>query len=299
MNGTLRFSNIGGTFRYKYRTANAVYGIYDRDDPQREFSIYLNSSTRVMLDPFFHLRVIGTAGTGRSKHGGSVSFYVPVKTEQTVQHIDGFDDGTKSGWEEVSTQGTHAVADVQEGGKALKVTSTVAGAGGMQASLIAFKPSDATVNLQKARNDADGFLSYDAQVKIGFNAAALPDYFGAGLSFRLDRSGEEGNFYGLSLMRGNNHTNDGIDDLVFPGLPEWSRPQNDRLSLVLWEQPRPGKQPAVAGVQRSFRSAAIGPLRRRRGSGFRLDRERNRDPMGPMGRTDGPFVEDFQRLRCA
>ena len=248
VNGTLRFSNIGGTFRYKYRTSNTVYGIYDRDDPQREFSIYLDrTSTRVMLDPFFHLRAIGTAGTGATETRRSVDFFAQVSTEQTVTVQETFDDASLPNWERdvdtgATTMGSFAVDSI-DGDNALKVTGTSEGAAGApKVSLIAFKPAAAGLDLAAVRTSANDFLSYDAQVKVGFDAdpppenwgfepSPIPKYFAAGLAFRLDRSDVDGNYYGLSLMRGDNSLSSPYDNIADPIVAK-----NGRLCLVLWQQ---------------------------------------------------------------
>ena len=246
LNGSFRIDGLAGTFGYRVRTADTLFGIRDRDRPQRGFSIPIASSMNVQLEPLFLLKATGIAGSGALETRRSVDFFVQVATEQTVTVQETFDDTSLPNWERdagtgETTMGSFAVATIDED-KALKVTGTSEGAAGApKVSLIAFKPAAAGLDLAGARTSAGGFLSYDAQVKVGFqpdpapvqgfDPSPIPKYFAAGLSFRLDRADEDGNYYGLSLMRGDKSLASPFDNIPDPIVA-----QDGRLCLVLWQQ---------------------------------------------------------------
>ena len=251
LNGSFRLGGQAGTYRYRGRVADTLYGIFDRDNPQRAFAVRVSPSVNVQLEPLFLLRAAGAAGTGTVETRRAVDFFVQIPTEQTVSFQETFDDPTLPNWQ-ASTLGSLAVATV-DGDKALRVTGTAPGAAGApKVSLIAFKPLGGKPSIWPApARSSGGFLSYDAQIKVGFVAdqtpqggfdpSPVPKYFAAGLSFRLDRSEVEGNFYGLSLLRGDNSVTDNLPNAIVP--------QDDRLLLVLWQQTGLGASPHLAGLQ--------------------------------------------------
>ena len=107
--------------------------------------------------------------------------------------------------------------------------------------MIAFNwATNKVVNFAYSHRLAGYYLSYDNQVKIGFDStptpevggfepegSSIPKYYAAGLAFRLD---ENENFYGLSFLRGCAFCTpaDRIPDEIVP--------ENDVNLVVLWQQ---------------------------------------------------------------
>jgi len=117
------------------------------------------------------------------------------------------------------------------------VTSTQSFPGGIEASLIGFEWSSTNVNLQYAQSVSGYFLSYDAQVKVGFEPT-VPDDYAAGLSFRLD-----GNYnsYGVSFMRADDSgLGSAIDPDIVPKI-NVTEPLYDIPMIVLWQQINSGE----------------------------------------------------------
>ncbi|MFZ5570685.1 MAG: hypothetical protein ACOZF0_09790 [Thermodesulfobacteriota bacterium] len=183
----------------------------------------------VVLQPFLELSSLGRSSTGIARE---IRYSIPLF--ENTEFLDRFED--KSHWEDTSSLGDHAVVTV-DGDKALKVIAVEAGPS-PKSSLIAFKPDSSGVNLERGYGAAGRFLSYDAQVKIGFDSAITPEggfepipvprYFAAGMSFRLDNNS---NCYGISFLRGNQNLIpplDGIDNAIVP--------VSDVPLIVLWQQ---------------------------------------------------------------
>jgi len=82
--------------------------------------------------------------------------------------------------------------------------------------------------LERAHASAGNFLSYDTQVKVGFDPS-VPSTYMAGISFRQDAVAE-GNSYGVSFLKG-----DSLD-----GIPDNLVPYNNCPMIVLWQQTNSG-----------------------------------------------------------
>ena len=137
------------------------------------------------------------------------------------------------------TYGSFAIENT-ENENVLAVTAVEPGFGDTKAGLIAFNwTNNNIVNFAYSHRLAGYYLSYDAQVKIGFDAtpdtnygpegSSVPQHYVAGLTFRLDKDENE-NFYGLSFLRGcaSCEPADGIPDEIVP--------ENDVNLIVLWQQ---------------------------------------------------------------
>jgi hypothetical protein len=161
---------------------------------------------------------------------------LPDRSMETVEFRDPFND--LSNWSS-PTYGSFAIED-RSGQNVLAVTDVEPGFGVLKAGLIAFNwATNKIVNFAYSHRLAGYYLSYDNQVKIGFDSTPFPEtgygpegspipkHYAAGLAFRLD---ENENFYGLSIMRGCAFCSpaDRIPDEIVP--------ENDVNLVVLWQQ---------------------------------------------------------------
>ncbi len=222
-NGTVQVNGHIYSYKQLDLANNQLTGIEDPSDPNMP-SFTVASNTDITLQKFVKLHSTGTFGQGSAATSREIVYHVPLPIlpyAEKAEFHETFED--KTHWEETSTLGTHAVQTIGDD-KALKVTGTgsVRGGAGDVGSLIALEWKTTEVKLGKAHKFAGHFLSYDAQVKVGFNPS-VPSTYMAGISFRLDN---DGNSYGISYLRGG--SSDGIpDDLV---------PLNNWPMIVLWQQ---------------------------------------------------------------
>lgn len=224
---------------YSYETLdlanNRLIGIRDPEDPDMP-TFTVGSDTDIFLLKFVELHSTGIFGQGSSIEANrEIVYNVPLSTAYDAEFHETFDD--KSKWE--SLRGTHETKTIG-GDSALKVTGTVSQPGVPKVSLIALDWASTAINLSTAHLLADNFLSYDSQVKVGFEAdpfptqgyetpgGPVPKYFVAGISFRLD---SDENYYGVSFLRGSNSIGfpyDNINNNIVP--------VDDKLSIVLWQK---------------------------------------------------------------
>ncbi len=224
-----RFTLAGQTYRYR-KTDHAqdkLMGV-TMADPNAAWVTPPGSGT-IVLDSFLLLRSIGKSSAGISRE---IAYSIPL--DEKREFHDRFED--KSHWEETSSLGDHAVATVG-GDKVLKVIQVVS-TPDRKSSLIAFKPETSGVDLARRYGAAGRYLSYDTQVKIGFDPTSVPEggfdpvpipkYFAAGISLRLNNNAD---CYGVSFLRGNQNLFmplDGIDNAIVP--------MADTPMIVLWQQ---------------------------------------------------------------
>jgi prepilin-type N-terminal cleavage/methylation domain-containing protein len=237
-NGTIKVD--GHIYAYKKAdlTNNRLTGIYDPAEPNMSpFS--MSANTNIILQKFAKLHSTGVFGQGSVQTKREIIFHVPLPTSSTgekEEFHDTFED--KSHWKP-STLGSHAIQTIG-GDKALKVTGMgdVKGAVDAKGSLITLDWKTTNVDLASAHRAAGHYLSYDAQVKIGFdppppwtyNSKPFPEYYMAGISFRQKYNGDS---YGLSFVRGNSDYDRGD---ITDGIPDNLLPQNDWPMIVLWQQ---------------------------------------------------------------
>jgi prepilin-type N-terminal cleavage/methylation domain-containing protein len=246
---TGKFMIDGIAYTYKTKNGNILENITDANDPDRVFSFSVDANTDVVLKPYLKIYSTGTVGQGAQAASREIVYNVPIPDSPTegvqVEFHDQFADTTN--WKG-SMWGTHAVQNIG-GDSALRVTSTQSVTGAPKASLIGLNWSSTEANLASAHSLSGYFLSYDAQVKVGFvppftpgswsdgdpetnGPDGLPKYYAAGLSFRLD---ESNNSYGVSFMRGSNFTAP-LPDNIDPGLV----PHDQIPMIVLWQQTNSG-----------------------------------------------------------
>ena len=233
-----RINIYGVSYGYKVRDGNVLRDLTKAQEPEESFSISVDTSTKVVLEPFVQVRSIGMVGQGDLTANREVIYNVPLpdRSTQTVEFRDPFND--LSNWRS-PTYGSFAIEN-RSGQNVLAVTDVEPGFGVLKAGLIAFNwATNKVVNFAYSHRLAGYYLSYDSQVKIGFDStplpatgygpegAPIPKHYAAGLAFRLD---ESENFYGLSFMRG--------CAFCEPAdrLPDEIVPENDVNLVVLWQQ---------------------------------------------------------------
>ncbi|MEJ2474075.1 MAG: hypothetical protein P8Y74_09345, partial [Desulfobacterales bacterium] len=208
------------------RDGNILQAITMAQDPEESFSISLDASTEVVQEPYVQVRSIGIVGQGDLSANREVVYNVPIPDQSSEAIIFRDDFNDLSNWSS-PTYGSFAIEN-REGENVLAVTDVEPGFGVEKAGLIAFNwATDKVVNFAYSHRLAGYYLSYDNQVKIGFDSTPLPEQYAAGLAFRLD---ENENFYGLSFLRGCSSCDPA------GRIPDEIVPENDVNLIVLWQQ---------------------------------------------------------------
>ncbi|MBI9083060.1 MAG: choice-of-anchor J domain-containing protein [Desulfobacterales bacterium] len=246
------FPKYNGTFRVNGE--GIIYSYEEKDDAFHTLNgikaamastftpFVVPADADIVLGKFLRIKSVGAYRNAVR----TLTYHMPRASdiEEKIIFTDNFEN--KDNWTE-SGKGSHEVQDIG-GDKALRVIGTGTLGTSPKASLIAFKPSAATIDLDAAYRYGDRyFLSYDAQVKIGFTdtdpdpdhgydpAEPIPRYFAAGINFRLD---ENLNSYGVSYLRGSSSTTplpDNMDDNLVPA--------DQKAMIVLWQQTGGGTTP--------------------------------------------------------
>jgi len=231
---TGKFMINGIAYTYQTRNGNTLENITDANQPNRVFTLPVNATTNLILRPYLKVHSTGTVGQGVQAASRLIVYNVPIPDSPTegvlVEFHDRLDDTSHLN---ASTWGTHAAQNVG-GDFALKVTNTTS-EGIIEKSLIGLNWQSTDANLGSAHSLSGRFLSYDAQVKVGFDPSTYPDAndadYAAGLSFRLD---ESNNSYGVSFMEADSDSGSAIDpDIIPPG-------NYDVPMIVLWQQTNSG-----------------------------------------------------------
>lgn len=238
-NGTFQIGNATYSYRYKDATTAKLIGIH-KPGTAVMTPVTLTPNTSIVLAKFIQLVSIGTYGSAAVER--KITYHVPLPLEplsETAEFRETF--ATKEKW--TGTKGTHVIEEIA-GNQALRVTSTDMPPGTtVIESQIVLDSARTPVDLARIHTAAGGYLGYDAQVKIGFvsdpvpgwgfDPPPIPLYYAAGLTFRLD---DTGNSYGLSFLRGSNvllPRPDNIDDGQVP--------LDQRNLVVLWQRTGSGQ----------------------------------------------------------
>ncbi len=246
LNGTINVKGHVYSYERVDHANNCLTGIDDPADPNMsDFDVEPN--TDIVLQKFVKLHSTGIFGQGPMQAQRKIVYHVPLPTSSTGEKEEFHDTfENKEHWHD-STLGSHEI-QITGGDKALKVTGIgdVADSTDDKGSLITLDWAKTNVDLASAHVIAGHYLSYDAQVKVGFdplppwqiNGTDFPEYYMAGLSFRQKNNGDS---YGLSFVRGDNayvRESDSITD----GIPDDFVPQNDWPMIVLWQQTDSGSE---------------------------------------------------------
>ena len=229
-NGRIRADGVVLSYQFNDRANDRLLDVRDPDNPGAVISV---PSGPVVLVPEVRVDATGIYGAGAMQARRRVTYYAPLQggnTGRRESYTERFND--KGNWTDAA--GTTAVEEINAN-NALKVQSTET-MGGRYAGLTTFTPQTAEakrIDFNSARQLTEGYLSYDAQVKVGFDSAALPNYYAAGLSFRLSNTSAgffTSNGYGLSFLRGDNST---IDHILNEFVPDAIQ---GKKAIVLWQQ---------------------------------------------------------------
>jgi hypothetical protein len=200
------------TYRYEKRETDRLSGI-TRVGAAWGTSPTLSDGDDIVLKSFTMLFSTGRVGTGGMTTTREITYSIPLSESDEIEFHDMFDDRTH--WATASSSGSHAIETIEDN-KALKVTGTSTLGADEEKSLIYFDSSTADIDFERARGVSGGYLSYDVQVKTGFDPV-VPGHYMAGISFRLNDT--TGNSYGVSFQHADCIANDGIpDDFVTAGV---------------------------------------------------------------------------------
>lgn len=199
----------GAVFNYTKRTGSTLSNITLSDGTQNAnwtSALNINVSTKIVLDKFVRLSSTGTLGNTSRE----VIYNVPVGWiagggQDFVKGQDTDPMTTGANWVAPSGGGgfggTHSVQTV-DGGSALKVDSAPSSGSWWTNTgnwATAFFSGYANTNLAQSWLDAQGFLSYDLQVKV-YNTQP---YFFAGMNFRYRNNSDLTDLYsyGVSFIK--------------------------------------------------------------------------------------------------
>ena len=222
-------------YSYRLCSGNTLTGIEEPLNPEM-ISFSLNMGTDIVLQKFINLDSRGILGPDNNPVAArTISYHLPLEIDffkTTKKFHEIFDD--KSFWDESTYDGSHEIQSTGED-NVLKVD--VSPEIGVTKTLITLNRPETDTDFVSSHSSAGGFLSYDVQVKTGFDplpdswtflGAHFDEYYMAGISFRL---GDNYNGYGVSFNRGDN-------DYSWPhdGIPNELVPVNNRHMIILWEK---------------------------------------------------------------
>jgi type II secretory pathway pseudopilin PulG len=244
-NGQIQVNGRTLTYRFNDRSTNQFLDVRAANG-QNLLNFDLSTDPEIMLTRYVRLHATGIYGSGGTAIQRRVVYYTPLPLSASSAQQEVYSDRFNSDINWSDTAGTATNTGLVGGDSALKVGATVVGGVDQKGALTTFAPaSDAAsaINFSAAQRGTRGYLSYDTQIKIGyendsvlnhgfFPAPPIPAYVGGGLSFRLGSGTDlfSNNGYGLSILRGNSSLAD--DD----NIPDDLVPLPDERAVVLWRQ---------------------------------------------------------------
>lgn len=248
-NGMIQINGRTMTYRFNNRAANRFEDVRAPVGQIPLAGFDLTADPQIVLTRYVRLHATGIYGSGAAANQvrRRVVYYTPLPQNtsdpQQREFTDQFNPG-EDNWSD--TPGTTTSIRNQGGDSALTIDATATIGTDQKGASITFTPgSEAAenINFSSAQQGTRGYLSYDTQIKVGYDpipapangyspGQPIPAYVGAGLTFRKEGAGNvfNNNGYKLSIMRGNNNLagDDGIPDALVPL-------QNER-AIVLWRQ---------------------------------------------------------------
>jgi type II secretory pathway pseudopilin PulG len=234
-NGRIRVQGYSNPLSYRYnnRAQNMFEEVRDPIDTTITNINSFPADALIVLNQTVRVRSTGMVGGGGSETRRAVNYYLAGGSEQNEEVPIALDDFQ-------ATDDNATVTDIA-GNQALAITEAT-----NSASLLQLSSTVGAAPLRRASSRGGGYLSYDAQVKVGFQSGSLPlaeDPIGiipssvtpvaAGLTFRLNRVDSDTDFngYGLSFMRADDTSlpADIFSSIVPAGM-------NDQHLMVLWQQ---------------------------------------------------------------
>lgn len=244
-NGRIRVAGRTLTYRIKDQTNNILSDVVDVNG-----SVFTNlsiaSGSKILLLPFVNINSTGIVGQDSNSVHRTVNYYSPLPIGYTETYSDTFSGDTSILKATTDSDGavTMEIGSVgEDSNKVFKVTGSI---DSESHGYLDVEGNTVARNAQEAfndfRNSTGGYLSYDAQTKVGFYSDSVfdPDFIenvdlATGLSFRIrSESYNETavfNMYGLSFFNKENAVAGTIlDDIAPPGLSV------HEPAIVLWQQ---------------------------------------------------------------
>ena len=237
-NGWIRVA--GRTLTYRLKQGTLFTDVRDPNDAAMAgFSILADTS--ITLLPYIRIASTGIYGTDDAQIRRKINYYGTLPASFNEVFEETFDDGESS----ILTipEGFEITQINESTNQVLKVGP---GAGDTNLAVLdVLNASNATAQqAREAFNDfrrsSGGYLSYDAQTKIGFysNDSFDPDFIehkdlAAGLSFRINENGTAGgyNMYGISFLH-QESPDPGMDPNIIPS----ALSSENEPGIVLWQQ---------------------------------------------------------------
>jgi prepilin-type N-terminal cleavage/methylation domain-containing protein len=218
-NGSFVLQGVTYTYREKSPDTDTLVGIKPTDGTDfTDFS--LTGIETIRLKKFIKITSNGAVGSGDMRASRDIVYHVQIPEEKEPRRIvfhETFDNLDNWNAEE-SALGSHETATLGEN-TVLRVTGVdQSGADTPGASLIELNTAAVQFNPDR----------FDTQVKIGFDPDS-PDYYAAGISFRLTEGGDK--TYGLSFQRSTGKGDP--SDNIYDGL----KPFDDGgiQAIILWQ----------------------------------------------------------------
>lgn len=244
-------------YRTNDRTSNLLVGISDPEVANMT-TLDIPAGTDVVLSKFVNLQSTGSYGSGTLVRQRLLTYHVPLPntaySRRRIEFHDTFDDPDH--WNTI--WGGQSVLAIG-GNNALVLDNPQYVMNLPRVSLTALDWTTTEIDLEEIHQKAGYYLSYDAQVKIGFQGpppipaepsakpftpagSSIPTFFAGGLNFRLDSTAESHNTYGLSFLRGlNDAPYDRLDDDIVaaeevPIIVLWQQTGGSNRTWLAWEQ---------------------------------------------------------------
>lgn len=232
--------SIALDYLYNNRDSNQFEGLRPSNPDITTMNFPVSAGSPMVLTNYARVHSLGIVGGDTHGTEREIIYYsaLPGDGGWTHKEEDKFDesDSVPDNWN-VTDPGATEVDIAEVGGnRAMRITTAEE-----DSSLVELKSSVSQDAFNAYRRSTGGYLSYDAQVKLGFRNTnysppyldnPVPVYAAAGLSFRLNSvtSNTTFNGYGLSFLKGNTSILDGVPNEIVPsGL-------NDQPLIVLWHQ---------------------------------------------------------------
>jgi hypothetical protein len=218
-NGSFVLAGNTYTYRENSRDTNELMGV-KRTDGYDFSDLIVTADEDIRLKKYVKITATGSVGSGDGMASRDIVYHVQIPEEKEPQRILFHDKFDNLDMWEASELGTHQTTDLG-GNSVLRVTGiSQTGADMPSASLV-------SLNTGAVQFNPDQF---DTQVKIGFEPAT-PDYYTAGISFRLTEGGDK--TYGLSLQRSAPSGDTSATDNIYNGLKPFSV---DKVqAIILWQ----------------------------------------------------------------
>ena len=176
-----------------------------RTDGSDFSDLIVTADEDIRLKKFVKITSTGSVGSGDMMASRDIVYHVQIPEEKAPQRIVFYEKFDNLDMWDPSVLGTHGIAELG-GNNVLRVTGIAqSGVDTPSASLL-------TLNMGAVQFNPDEF---DTQVKVGYEPV-LPDYYTAGISFRLTDGGDK--TYGLSFQRSAPSGDTSAIDNIYNGL---------------------------------------------------------------------------------